>query len=115
MQEGWSFIKDSGHFLKELKNIDHIPQDVIMVTAGAVSLCPSILHDTGLEVLRKALGIRENKKTSTDDVTKMTEFVLKNNYFEFIGKFKKRISGTALGTKLAYIYGPSIFTDQAET
>ena len=32
MQEGWSYIKDSGDFIKKLKNIDHIPQDAIMVT-----------------------------------------------------------------------------------
>ena len=31
MPEGWSHIKDSGDFIKKLKNIDHIPQDAIMV------------------------------------------------------------------------------------
>ena len=57
MQERWSFINDSGDFIKELKNIDHIPQDVIMVTAGYVGLCPSNPHHAGLEVLKKALDI----------------------------------------------------------
>ena len=33
MQEGWSYIKDSGDFIKKLKNLDHILQDAIMVTA----------------------------------------------------------------------------------
>ena len=33
MQEGWSYIKDSGDFIKNLKNLDHILQDAIMVTA----------------------------------------------------------------------------------
>ena len=74
--------KDVG-FVKNLKNIDHIPHDAIMVTADVVGLYPSIPHDAGLEPLRKALDNRENKKISTDDLTKMTEFVLKNNYFEF--------------------------------
>ena len=31
-QEGWSYIKDSGDFIKKLKNLDHILQDAIMVT-----------------------------------------------------------------------------------
>ena len=71
MQEGWSYIKDSGDFIKKLKNIDHIPQDAIMVTADVVGLYPSIPHDAGLEALRKALDNRENKKISTDDLTKI--------------------------------------------
>ena len=31
----------------------------------------------------------------------MAEFVLKNNYFEFNGQVKQRISGVAIGTKFA--------------
>ena len=88
MQEGWSYIKDSGNFIKKLKSIDHIPQDVIMVRADVAGLYPSIPYDAGLEALRKALDNRENKKISTNDLTRMAEFVLKNNYFEFNGKFK---------------------------
>ena len=85
-----------------------------MVTADVVGLYPSIPHDAGLEALRKVLDNRENKKISTDDLTKMAEFVLKNNYFEFNGKVKKQISGTAIGTKFAPPYA-CIFMDQVET
>ena len=62
----------------------HILQDVIVV-----GLYPSIPHDAGLEIFRKVVVNRENKKVSTDDLTKMIKFVLKNNYFEFTGKVKK--------------------------
>ena len=89
MQKGWSYIKDSGDFIKKLKNIDHSPQDAIMVTADVVGLYPSIPHNAGLEALRKSLDNRENKKIYTDGLTKLAEFVLKNNYFEFNGKVKK--------------------------
>ena len=85
-----------------------------MVRADVVELYPSIPHDSGLEALRKALDNRENNKFSTDDLTKMTEFVLKNNYFEFNGKVKNQISGTAIGTKSAPPYA-CIFMDQVET
>ena len=111
MQEVWSYIKDSGGFIKKLKNIDHIPQDAIMVTADIVRLYSSIPHDAGLEALREALDNRENKKVSTDDLTKMVEFVLKNNHFEFNGKIKKQLSGSAIGTKFAPPYA-CIFKDQ---
>ena len=54
---------------------------------------------------KKRLIIERIKKISTDDLTKMAEFVLKNNCFEFNGKFKKKIWGTATGTKFAPPYG----------
>ena len=66
-------IKDSGDFIRKLKNINHIPQDATMVTAIIVGLYPSISHDSGLEALRKALDNRENKKISIDDLIKMAE------------------------------------------
>ena len=114
MEEGWSYIKDSGDFINKLKNIGHNPQDAIMVTADVVSLYPSIFHDARLDALRKALDNRENKKISADDLTKMDELVLKINYFELNGKVKKQTLGTAIGTKFAPPYA-CIFMDQDET
>ena len=38
MREIWLYIKHSGYFTKKLKNIYHIPQDAIIVTADAVGL-----------------------------------------------------------------------------
>ena len=43
----------------------------------------------------------------------MTEFVLKNNYFQFNGKIKQPISGTAIGAKFAPTYA-CLFMDQVE-
>ena len=43
----------------------------------------------------------------------MTEFVLKNNYFEFNGQVRHQISGTAIGTKFAPTYA-CIFMDEIE-
>ena len=108
IREGWSYIKDSGDFIKKLKNIDHIPQDAIMVTADLVGLYQSIHHDACPKTLRKEFDNRENKEISTDDLTKMSELFLKNNYFELNGKVKKQISGTAIGTNLTPPY-PCIF------
>ena len=41
MQERWSYIKDSGNFIKKLRNIDHIPQEA-METADIVGLYLSV-------------------------------------------------------------------------
>ena len=96
VQEGWSYIKDSGDFIKKLKNIDHFPQDAIMVTADVVSLYPSIPHDAGLLALRKALYNRENKKISTDDLIKMAEFVLKITTLNLMEKSRNNFRGLPL-------------------
>ena len=44
----------------------------------------------------------------------MAEFVLKNNYFEFNGKVKQDLSGTAIGTNFAPPCA-CIFMDQVKT
>ena len=79
-----------------------------------VGLYPNIPHDLGLKALREVLDKRESKPVSTDDLVRMAEFVLKNNYFEFNGDVKHQISGTAIGTKFAPPYA-CIFMDQVET
>ena len=56
----------------------------------------------------------ENKFICTDDLVKMVEFVLKNNYFQFNDKAQQQISGTAIGTKFAPTYA-CVFMDQVET
>ena len=97
MQESWSYIEDSGDFLKKIKNIGKIPEGAILVTADVIGLYLSISHGSGLEALRKILNERDSPK----DIVRMTEFVLKNNLFEFNGEVKREKSGTAIGTKFA--------------
>ena len=114
MQSSQSYIKDSGDFIKKIKNIGTIPKDSILVTADVVGLYPSISHEAGLRALEKAPNSRTNKNVSTEDLVKMAKFVLKNNYFEFNGKVKQQISGTAIGTKFVPTY-VCIFMDEVET
>ena len=84
------------------------------MTADVVGLYLSIPHEAGLRALKEVLDRREEKKISTEDLVKMAEFDLKNNYFEFNGHVKHQISGKAIGTKFASTYA-SIFMDEIET
>ena len=84
------------------------------MTPDVVGLCPSIPHEAGLRALKEVLDRREEKNISTEDLVKMTEFVLKDNYFEFKGQVKHQISCTAIGTKFATTYA-CIFMDEIET
>ena len=114
MQDSWSYIKDSGDFLKKIKNIGKIPEGAILVTADVIGLYPSISHEAGLEALRKRLNERDSPKVPTEDIVRMADFVLKNNFFEFNGEVKRQKSGTAIGTKFAPPYA-CIFMDEVET
>ena len=114
MQRSRSYIKESGDFIKKIKNISTILKDSILVTADVVGLYPSIPHEAGLKAIEKALNNRTNKKVSTEDLVKMAKFVLPNNYFEFNRKVKLQILGTAIGTKFAPPYS-CLFMDEVET
>ena len=113
MQSSKSYIKDGGDFIRKIKDIHYIPSNAILVTADVVGLYPSIPHDSGLKVLKNILDKRKNQYILTADLIKMTEFVLKNNYFEFNGKVKQQISGTEIGTKRAPTYA-CIYMDEFE-
>ena len=113
MQESFSYIKDSGDFIKKIKHIRNIPEDAILVTADVVALYPSIPHMDGLRALRYALDKRVEKSIPTEKLITFAEFVLKNNYFEFNGQVKQQISGTAIGSKCAPTYA-CIFMNQIE-
>ena len=101
MQNEWSYIKDSNDFIKKIKHLKNIPDNVILVTADVVALYLSIPHEAGLRALKEVLDRREEKKISAESLVKMAEFVLKNDYFEFNSQVKHQISGTAIGTKFA--------------
>ena len=73
-----------------------------MLATDVVSLYPSITLDVGLEALRRVLDDGVNKKNGTEDLIKMAEFVLKNNYFQFNGKVKQHLYGTVINTR----FGP---------
>ena len=78
-----------------------IPENAILVIPDVVGLYPSISHEVGLRALREALNKKDKKTIPTEELLKMVEFALKNNYFEFGNKIKQQISGTAIGTKFA--------------
>ena len=112
-RKGLSYVKDSGDFISKIKRIGSVPENAILVTADAVELYPSILHNMGLKAIKQALDKWEQKNIPTEDFFNMTEFVLKSNFFEFHGNIKQQISGTSIGTKCAPTYA-CIFMDELE-
>ena len=113
MQGSKSYIKDSEHFLEKIKTLGCIPDNALPVTADVVGLYPSTPHQAGLIAHEEALDKRLLKKIPTDDLIKMAEFVLSNNFFEFNSDIFQQISGTAIGTKFTPPYA-CIYMDQVE-
>ena len=52
IQSSRSYIKDSGDFIKKIKDIGTIPKDSILVTAGVIGSYPSIPQEAGLTALK---------------------------------------------------------------
>ena len=99
-----SHIKDKGDFIRNIKHIQYIPSNIMFITADVGGLNPPIPHDSGLKVHKNILDKRRNQNISTTDLIKMTEFVLRNNQFEFNGKVKQQKSGATIGPKRASTY-----------
>ena len=99
-----SYVKDTNDFLKKIRDLPDLPEDVILCTIDVTGLYPNIPHEDGLAAIREALDSREDQKISTDSLVELAELVLKNNYFEHNGKTYKQKRGTAIGTKFAPPY-----------
>ena len=104
MKSSTSYIKSTNDFLSKHKYLKKVPDNAMLVTADVVGLYPSIPHNEGLEVLEKQLRNFYKKSVPTEDLVKMAEFVLKNNYFEFNSNVKHQISETDIGTKFTQSY-----------
>ena len=82
--------------------MDRFPEGAILITIDVVGPYPNIPHDEGLEALRKILNTRTNQEIPTDDIVDLAELVLKNNKFEFDGKYFLQKRGTSIGTRLEW-------------
>ena len=58
--------------------------------------------------------MREQKHIPTEKLINMSEFLLKNNFFEFNGSVKQQVSGMAIVAKCAPIYA-FIYRGEEET
>ena len=55
IQNGLSYIRDSGHFLEKIDGVGEIPENTLFATTYVVSLYPSTPHKTGLSAVKEAL------------------------------------------------------------
>ena len=69
-----SYIKDTNHFLKKLKELLSLPKNAILCAIDVVGLYPNIPHKEGLASIRKHLENRENKEVTTDTLVEFADY-----------------------------------------
>jgi hypothetical protein len=106
-----SFIKDTGHLLELLENMD-LPMDSILCTIDVSALYTNIPHDEGIEACLRALR-RTRNIPPKETLKKLMEIVLTSNCFEFNEQFYEQVQGTAMGTAMAPNYA-NLFMDSFE-
>ena len=71
-----SYIKDTNHFLKKLKELGSLLKNAILCTIDVVGLYPNITHKEGLASISKHLDNRENKEVTTNTLVELADIVL---------------------------------------
>ena len=96
------YIKDSGHFLNTLEDID-LCNDIILCTLDVTSLYTNIPNNEGISATRRALSMtRDHLQNPTNNsICELLNLVLSCNNFQFDNKHYLQIGGTAMGTKVA--------------
>ena len=83
------------HFLEKIKNINNLAENVTLVNTNAVGLYPSFIQQAALSAIKEVLEKRSVKKIPAENLVKISQFVLKNNLFEWNNKVFQQISEIA--------------------
>ena len=111
-----SYVQDTTHMLRILDQINHIPEDYILVTCDVSSLYTSIPTNEGIHSVKETLNNfrpEPNLKPTNESLTHLLELVLKRNNFKFAGQNYLQISGTAMGSKCSPSFA-ILYMDQFE-
>lgn len=109
-----SYIKDTGHFLREVSNLV-VPPGSFLVTMDVTSLYTNIPHTDGILAAISSYGDSNFcLDVSPSTLETLLRLVLEYNHFEFDSEHYLQINGTAMGTKMAPTYA-NIFMASLET
>ena len=111
-----NIVTNSADVILQMEALRTDDPDLVVVCADVASLYPSIPIDFGLQAVRNfLLGIhlraRRVERIPVDVSTKQIDFiidllewVLTNNYLQFLGVIYHQLTGTAMGTPAAVMY-----------
>ena len=93
-----SYIKDTNHFLRKIKELGQLPEGTILCIIDVVDLYPNIPHDEGLDFLDS----RVDKQVTTDTLIELAELVLKITFLNFLIKLTKKFAERQLAQSLLH-------------
>lgn len=106
------FVKDSpftvSNTMSAVNRLSNYKSTIkpILVALDVESMYTKINTDEGLEVMYNYLHSHRGKTSAfmIDFYLKLLKFILKNNFFEFLGERYLQVTGTAMGTPVAPEY-----------
>lgn len=101
-----TYIKDTTDLLHKVASFkfDNDSPDNCLFTMDIKGLYTNIPNGDGLNALKHYLDTRDNPSVSTTTLVRLAELVLKQNCFEFNGKYFSQINGTMMGTPFGVEY-----------
>lgn len=93
-----SFVKDTTDFLNKIDSLKNMQDGVFLCRMDVNSLYTNVPHTEGLEALKYFLDRRESSTPPTDFLVKMTELILKRNYFKFEESYYLQRQGVPMGS-----------------
>ena len=105
-----SFLKDTTHFLDEIKKTKIHP-DALIATIDVDSLYTNIDNVTGIQSVAKAFDRYPDPKRPDKQILDLLKINLEYNDFEFNGKWYLQTWGTAMGKKFAPNYANLFLAD----
>ena len=89
-----------------------VQSGILLCNLDITRLYTNIPHLEGMQSIKEMLAIHKPPDTLPHNsyIIELLELVLTNNHCEFNGEFYHKLSGTAMGTKLAPSYA-NVFND----
>ena len=112
-----SYIRDTTHFLKILRDLGQVPPNCLLVTLDVSSLYTNIPNIEGVQAARNLLRKHRfiDAKPHISSLLQALEMVLTMNNFEFNGNHYIQVGGTAMGTKVAPSFANTFMGQFEET
>ena len=99
-----SYVKDTTHFLKIIRDTGNVPHNSILVTLDVTSLYTNIDINDGLSASKEALNNFRPQRDihpSNDYLIELLELVLTRNNFQFNNEQYLQIKGCAMGSRVS--------------
>lgn len=112
-----AYLKDSWHFLNEMKNLD-ILDEYRIVTSDAKAMYVNINTDHAIETIRLWFALHAAELPTnfpTELILESIGRLMKFNVFTFGNRFFIQTNGTAMGTNAACMYATIYYSYHEET